>query len=97
MLAGMGYILGYDGHFEFDNIGDDYIKNDVPYVGLRALPATLGALLVPLTYMIMTESGYPIITATLAAIIGYPDSVIIIYVNGTRSAPKVAGNALRPT
>jgi len=67
MLAGMGYILGYDGHFEFDNIGDDYIKNDVPYIGLRALPATLGALFVPLTYIIMIESGYPIITATLAA------------------------------
>lgn len=63
----MGYLLGYDGHFEFDNIGDDYIENDVPYVGLRALPATLGALFVPLTYMIMIESGYPIITAIFAA------------------------------
>ena len=67
MLAAMGWFLGYDGHFEFDNIGDDYIKNNVPYVGLRLLPATLGALLVPLTYLILIESGYPVITACFAA------------------------------
>ncbi|CAI2185386.1 19719_t:CDS:2 [Funneliformis geosporum] len=77
MLAGMGYILGYDGHFEFDNIGDDYIKNNVPYVGLRALPAGLGALFVPLTYMIMIESGYPIITATFAASLVLFDNAFI--------------------
>ncbi|KAG9303275.1 hypothetical protein G9A89_013601 [Geosiphon pyriformis] len=67
MFAGMGWLLGYDGHFLFENIGDDYVKNNVPYIGLRLLPATLGALLVPLTYLIMTESGYPVITAALAA------------------------------
>ncbi|CAG8562246.1 1640_t:CDS:10 [Funneliformis caledonium] len=77
MLAGMGYILGYDGHFEFENIGDDYIKNNVPYVGLRALPAALGALFVPLTYMIMIESGYPIITATFAASLVLFDNAFI--------------------
>ncbi|CAG8519920.1 17013_t:CDS:10 [Dentiscutata heterogama] len=57
MFAAVGWLLGYDGHFEFDNIGDDYITNDAPYIGLRSLPAMLGALLVPLTYMIMIESG----------------------------------------
>ncbi|CAG8439456.1 7653_t:CDS:10, partial [Scutellospora calospora] len=67
MLAATGWLLGYDGHFEFDTIGDDYITNNVPYIGLRSLPAMLGALLVPLTYMIMMESGYPVITAILAA------------------------------
>ncbi|RGB36070.1 glycosyltransferase family 39 protein [Rhizophagus diaphanus] len=77
MFAGMGYLLGYDGHFEFDNIGDDYIENDVPYVGLRALPATLGALFVPLTYMIMIESGYPIITAIFAAALVLFDNALI--------------------
>ncbi|CAG8518645.1 19150_t:CDS:2, partial [Racocetra persica] len=67
MFAALGWLMGYDGHFEFDNIGDDYITNDVPYIGFRLLPAALGALLVPLTYMIMIESGYPVITAILAA------------------------------
>ncbi|RIA96567.1 glycosyltransferase family 39 protein [Glomus cerebriforme] len=77
MFAGMGYLLGYDGHFEFDNIGDDYISNNIPYVGLRALPATLGALFVPLMYMIMIESGYPIITAIFAAALVLFDNALI--------------------
>jgi dolichyl-phosphate-mannose-protein mannosyltransferase len=67
MIAAIGWLLNYDGHFEFDNIGDDYIKNNVPYIGLRSLPATFGALIVPLTYVILIESGYPIVTATFAA------------------------------
>ncbi|RHZ61884.1 hypothetical protein Glove_345g31 [Diversispora epigaea] len=77
MLAGMGWLLGYDGHFEFDNIGDDYIANDVPYMGFRALPATLGALFVPLTYMIIKESGYPIVTALFAAGLVLFDNALI--------------------
>ncbi|CAG8499641.1 7149_t:CDS:10 [Paraglomus occultum] len=77
MLAAMGWFLGYDGHFEFDNIGDDYIKNNVPYVGLRLLPATLGGLLVPLTYLILIESGYPVITACFAAGLVLFDNALI--------------------
>nr|CAG8474520.1 5915_t:CDS:10 [Entrophospora candida] len=69
MIAGMGWLLNYDGHFLFEHIGDDYLKNDVPYIGLRSLPATLGALYVPLVYLIMMESGYSIFTAILAAIL----------------------------
>lgn len=67
MLAFAGWIVGYDGHFEFTNIGDDYIENDVPYIAMRTLPAILGALTVSLTYLIMKESGYPVITCAFAA------------------------------
>ncbi|KAF9947807.1 hypothetical protein BGZ65_008530, partial [Modicella reniformis] len=67
MLAAMGYFIGYDGHFLFDNIGDNYITNNVPYIGLRALPAFLGAMTVPIVYMTMREAGFPIVTCALAA------------------------------
>lgn len=67
MLAAVGWLVGYNGHFEFDNIGDDLIANNVPYVAIRALPASLGALSVPLVYLIMKESGYPILTAVVSA------------------------------
>jgi Dolichyl-phosphate-mannose--protein O-mannosyl transferase len=40
----MGWIIGYDGHFFFENIGDSYIENKVPYLALRAMPATSGCL-----------------------------------------------------
>ncbi|KAI9934457.1 hypothetical protein ASPWEDRAFT_175186 [Aspergillus wentii DTO 134E9] len=67
LFALMGWLIGYDGHFLFDNIGDSYIENKVPYVGLRALPATLGALTIPVVFMIMWESGYSLPACVLAA------------------------------
>ncbi|KAF9413513.1 hypothetical protein BGZ94_000709 [Podila epigama] len=66
MLAAMGYFIGYDGHFLFDSIGDSYITNNVPYIGLRALPAFLGALTVAVVYQTLREAGFPIVTCALA-------------------------------
>lgn len=62
-----GWFAGFDGSFEFENIGDDYIKNNVPYVKMRAFPAILGAVTVPLVYQIMRESGYATTVAALSA------------------------------
>ena len=63
----MGWFVGYDGHFMFDNIGDSYIANKVPYVAFRALPALLGALTVPTVFLIMWESGYSLPACILSA------------------------------
>lgn len=63
----MGWLVGYDGHFHFENIGDSYIANNVPYVAFRALPAILGALTVSVTYLIMWESGYSVPACVVAA------------------------------
>jgi dolichyl-phosphate-mannose-protein mannosyltransferase len=63
----MGWLVGYDGHFHFENIGDSYIANKVPYVAFRALPAILGALTVSVTYLIMWESGYSLPACIVAA------------------------------
>ncbi|KDE07082.1 hypothetical protein MVLG_02655 [Microbotryum lychnidis-dioicae p1A1 Lamole] len=67
LLAFAGWVIGHDGAFEFENIGDDYIKNKVPYVALRSLPALLGSLVPPVVYAIMRESGYPKAIAILSA------------------------------
>ena len=63
----MGWFVGYDGHFHFDNIGDSYTANKVPYVAFRALPALLGALTVPTVFLTMWESGYSLPAAIVAA------------------------------
>lgn len=63
----MGWFVGYDGHFLFENIGDSYIDNKVPYVAFRALPAVLGALTVPVVFNIMWESGYTLPACILSA------------------------------
>jgi dolichyl-phosphate-mannose-protein mannosyltransferase len=67
LFAFVGWLVGYNGEFLFDNIGDSYITNKVPYVAYRALPATMGALTVPTVFWIMWESGYSLpacVTAT---------------------------------
>lgn len=50
--------MRYDGDFLFDNIGDSYITNKVPYVAYRSMPAILGTMTVPTVFMVMWESGY---------------------------------------
>ncbi|KAI9894234.1 MAG: hypothetical protein M1814_004088 [Vezdaea aestivalis] len=67
LFALMGWFVGYDGNFLFDNIGDSYIDNKVPYVAYRALPALMGALTVPTVFLIMWESGYTLPAAVVAA------------------------------
>lgn len=77
-----GWLIGYDGSFEFENIGDNYHKFDVPYIGLRALPAILGSLTPPVIYGIMRESGYPRIVAILSA-------MLIVFGEWTRRIGRV--------
>lgn len=68
LLFGLaGWFVGFDGHFQFETIGDSYSTNHVPYVGMRALPAVLGSLTVPVVYAIMKESGYSTVIAAFSA------------------------------
>ncbi|KAI1780019.1 glycosyltransferase family 39 protein [Hypoxylon cercidicola] len=67
LFALMGWLVGYDGHFHFENIGDSYIANKVPYVAFRAMPALLGSLTVSVTFLIMWESGYSLPACIVAA------------------------------
>ncbi|KAI0057255.1 glycosyltransferase family 39 protein [Artomyces pyxidatus] len=70
LLFGLaGWFVGFDGHFSFENIGDSYTENHVPYVGMRALPAILGSLTIPIVYGIMKESGYGTVAAAFSAAI----------------------------
>jgi dolichyl-phosphate-mannose-protein mannosyltransferase len=62
-----GWWVGFDGQFGFDQIGDNYLTANVPYVGMRSFCAILGAVTVPLVYAIMRESGYPVAIAAFSA------------------------------
>ncbi|KII87353.1 glycosyltransferase family 39 protein [Plicaturopsis crispa FD-325 SS-3] len=70
LLFGLaGWFVGFDGHFSFENIGDSYTENHVPYVGMRALPAILGSFTVPVVFAIMKESGYSTVIAAFSALL----------------------------
>jgi dolichyl-phosphate-mannose-protein mannosyltransferase len=67
LFAFAGWLVGYRGDFLFENIGDSYITNKVPYVAYRAVPALMGSLTVPTVYWIMWESGYSVPACLTAA------------------------------
>jgi len=66
LFAFMGWLVGYDGSFLFDNIGDSYVTNHVPFVAYRSLPAIMGALTVSIVYLTMWEAGYTLPACIIA-------------------------------
>ncbi|KAJ1720302.1 hypothetical protein LPJ53_005053 [Coemansia erecta] len=69
MFAAAGKMAGYDGVFDFKSIGLDYIAAGVPYVGMRLMPALLGAVTVPATYVTVRACGYGLDTGVLASLL----------------------------
>ena len=67
LFAFAGWLVGYDGSFLFENIGDSYITNRVPYVAYRSMPAMMGSLTVSVVFWIMWESGYSLPACIVAA------------------------------
>ncbi|KAK4560743.1 Dolichyl-phosphate-mannose--protein mannosyltransferase 4 [Recurvomyces mirabilis] len=67
LFAFAGWLVGYDGAFLFENIGDSYITNKVPYVAYRSMPALMGSLTVTTVFWIMWESGYSLPACIVAA------------------------------
>ena len=82
LLAFAGWLAGFDGKFEFENIGDKYVDAGVPYIKMRALPALLGSLQIPLVYAIMRETGHAPTIAAFSALLLLLDkyrSMILLY------------------
>lgn len=62
-----GWLAGFDGSFDFKEIGKDYLANGVPYVAMRMLPSICGIALVPTIFLTMKAAGCSSAAATLAA------------------------------
>lgn len=77
LIAVGGYLVGFKGNFDFESIGDNYIKAGVPYIPMRILPAILGSLQVPVVYAIMRETGHaPPIAALSACLLAFDNGHI---------------------
>ncbi|KAJ2156767.1 Dolichyl-phosphate-mannose--protein mannosyltransferase 4 [Coemansia sp. RSA 552] len=79
LVAVGGWLVGYDGHFLFEKIGTDYVKNGVPYLAMRGWVALFGAALPPLAYMIMAESGYSVLASLLVAVLVTFDNALVTH------------------
>jgi dolichyl-phosphate-mannose-protein mannosyltransferase len=62
-----GWLAGFDGNFDFKDIGKDYLEPGVPYVAMRMLPAILGVLTVPLMFLTLKASGCHTSSAVMGA------------------------------
>ncbi len=69
LIAFVGWLVGFDGKFKFENIGDSYIDNSIPYIPLRSLSAILGTLTVPLMFETLRECNYSVFTCVLGSAI----------------------------
>ncbi|KAJ6115030.1 Dolichyl-phosphate-mannose--protein mannosyltransferase 1 [Penicillium sp. IBT 16267x] len=67
LLTLAGWLAGFDGEFDFKDIGKDYLEPGVPYVAMRMLPAIMGVLTVSLMFLTLKASGCRSSTAVMGA------------------------------
>jgi dolichyl-phosphate-mannose-protein mannosyltransferase len=67
LLTLAGWLAGFDGEFDFKDIGKDYLEPKVPYVAMRMLPAVCGILLVPTMFLTLKAIGCRTVTAFMGA------------------------------
>lgn len=67
LIALTGWLAGFDGNFDFKDIGKDYLEPGVPYVAMRLFPAICGILLAPFMFLTLKAVGCRTTTAVLGA------------------------------
>jgi len=67
LLTLAGWLAGFDGEFDFKDIGKDYVEPGVPYVAMRLLPAIMGVMTIPTIFLTLKASGCRTMTAALGA------------------------------
>ena len=75
LITLFGWLAGFDGDFDFKEIGKDYLEPKVPYVAMRLFPAICGVLLVPTMFLTLKAAGCRTSTAAMGA-------GLIIFENG---------------
>jgi dolichyl-phosphate-mannose-protein mannosyltransferase len=67
MITLFGWLAGFDGNFDFKEIGKDYLEPGVPYVAMRMFPAICGILLAPTMFLTLKAAGCRTFTAIMGA------------------------------
>ena len=62
-----GWLAGFNGDFDFKDIGKDYVEPGVPYVAMRLLPALMGVMTVPTIFLTLKAAGCRTMTAAMGA------------------------------
>ena len=80
-----GWLAGFNGDFDFKDIGKDYVEPGVPYVAMRLLPAIMGILTIPTMFLTLKAAGCRSLTAAMGSallIFGTFNLILIYYYVG---------------
>lgn len=69
LIAFAGWIAGYDGSFKFENIGDNYVTHNVPYLYYRSLLAIQGTLVVPVVFLTMKTLKFSVPACLVSSVL----------------------------
>lgn len=78
MIAAVGWLVGYNGKFKFDEIGYSYDSNPAPFVAYRSLSAVLGSMTIPIIFNTMKELNFKALTCFVAAFLVAVDNAHVI-------------------
>lgn len=67
LIALTGWLAGFDGSFDFKDIGKDYLEPGVPYVAMRLYPAICGIFLAPFMFLTLKTLGCRTMTAVMGS------------------------------
>ena len=67
LIALFGWLAGFDGSFDFKDIGKDYLEPGVPYVAMRLFPAICGVITIPSMFLTLKAIGTRSTTAAMGA------------------------------
>ena len=68
-IAFIGWLVGYNGSFKFDEIGSSYQTNPAPYIAYRSFNAMLGTLTVSIMFNTLKELNFKAITCFFGALL----------------------------
>lgn len=80
LIAGIAWLAGFQGNFGFSKIGESYIGSSVPYVWIRSILASCGAVSVALAYAALIEMNIQPLWAGVAAAMLALDTALIAQV-----------------
>jgi len=82
LIALTGWLGGFNGDFDFKDIGKDYLEPGVPYVTMRMFPAICGILTIPTMFLTLKAAGCRTTTAALGAGLVIFGMVVIVSTSG---------------
>lgn len=95
LIALFGWLAGFDGSFDFKEIGMDYLEPNVPYIAMRTFTALCGVITIPTIFLTLKAIGSRTTTAALgAALITFENGLLTNNRLILLDSPLVAATAL---